>query len=406
MSLSSKVLLPIFAGVITTAAFAGPPPSTPPTAAVSSSLSPDWEFLVTLPGWAAGLSGDIGVGGFNPVSVDVPFKDILENLDMVAALTLEARHRRWGFILDGMYLKMSAGGETPGRLLTSVDVEVEEVLAEADLTYRLLEGKRGYLDILVGARYIYLESGLNFHLDSAGVRDVSNDLSNAIVDRAVNAIQTEVAKAAAKASARLAALNLNQRADALRGELRTEAVERVLQNNALRDIIRTIRSLTPAERVLIQQKIENNKELIAANKALAQAVIDERVSAAVAAARKKAQQAVARARKQLASAIDSAIRRVVPEHVAASKSWVDPIIGFRARLNLTEKLYLAARADIGGFGVASDLTWNVFGAIGCQWTRRFSTELGWRALSIDYSDGGFVYDTVTSGLFLGMSFRL
>lgn len=402
----SKVLLPIFICAIATTSLAGPPPPAPPPAAVALPPSSDWEFLISLPGWAGGLSGDVGVKGFDPIHVDVPFKDIFEHLDMVAALTLEARYRRWGFILDGMYLKLSAGGETPGRLLTSVDLQVEQVLAEADLTYRLIEGRHGYLDLLVGARYVYLENELNFQLDSAGVRDISNDLSNAIVDRAVDAIQSEVTKAASKASAKLAALNLNERADALRSELRTEAVERVLQNNALRDIIRTIRNLTPAERALVQRKIENNKELIAANKALAQAVIEERVSAAVAAARRKAQQAVTRARKQLAAAIDSAIRDVVPEHVSGSKSWVDPLVGFRARLNLTEKLYLAARADIGGFGVGSDLAWNVFGALGSQWNKRWSTELGWRTLSIDYSDGGFIYDTKTSGLFLGLTCRL
>jgi hypothetical protein len=396
-----NILKCALAGAISSAAFAGPPPvvSVPPPAS-------EWEFLVSIPGWAPGVSGDVGLHGFRPVSADVKFKEIFENLDMTAALTMEARHDRWGFILDGLYLKMSASGETPGRLLTSVDVEVEQILAEADLTYRLWEGRRGYLDLLVGARYIYLQSGLNFHLDSAGVQGISNDLSNAIVDRAVDAVQAEVAKAAEKVQERIEALDVNERAAALRSELRTRAVERVLQEHSVRDIVKAIAGLTPAERAQIAQQVTQSREIIAANKALAKAVIEERVSAAVAAARRRAQQAVNRARKQLASAINSAIRQAVPEHVEGSKSWVDPLVGFRARLNVTEKLYMVARGDIGGFGLGSDLAVNALGAVGYQWTRRLSSELGWRYLSIDYSDGGFIYDTRTSGVFLGLTYKL
>jgi hypothetical protein len=356
--------------------------------------------------WGAGLSGEVGVKGFDPVPVDVPFKNILKNLDMTAALTLEARHRRWGFILDGMYLKMSAGGETPGRLLTSIDVQVEQVLAEASVAYRLLEGERGYLDLLAGARYIHLASELNFHLDSAGVRDLSNDLSSAIVNRTVSVIQREVRKTAARVQSQIDAANLDERADTLRSQLRTQALEKVLEANAVRDIIQAIRGLTPAEREQLQQRIQSSKGIIAANKALAQAVTQERVADAVSAARKKAQQAVARAKKQLAGAIESAIRDAVPENVSGTQSWVDPFIGFRGRYNVTEKFYVSGRGDIGGFGIGSDLTWNAVGALGYQWNKRLSTELGYRCLSVDYSDDGFVYDTETSGLFLGLTVKL
>jgi hypothetical protein len=121
---------------------------------------------------------------------------------------------------------------------------------------------------------------------------------------------------------------------------------------------------------------------------------------------RRAQRAVVRAKKQLAAAIESKIREIVPEHVSGSQSWVDPFVGLRGRLNLTDKLYLAARGDIGGFGVASDLTWNAFAALGYQWTRKVSTELGYRHLAIDYSDGGFIYDAEMSGAYLGLTIRL
>lgn len=369
-------------------------------------LTPGWECFVTLPGWAAGLSGDVGVGGFAPVSVELGFEEILDHLDMIGALSVEARHGRWGITLDGLYLKMSAEGETPGRLLSSVDVQVEQVLAEIAVSYRLLEGERGYLDLLAGGRYMHLRNELNFHLDPVGVRDVSRDLSDAAVNRAVSVIQNEVSQAAARARAQLAALNLDARAEALRGELRTSAIERILEQTTIREIIDAIRNLTPAEREQIRKNVQNSREVLAANKELTKAVIEERAAAAVSSVRKQAQRAIAHAKKQLAGAIESAIRRAVPNEVAASKSWVDPFVGFRGRYNVTEKLYVSARGDIGGFGVASDLTWNAFAAFGYQWTRAFSTEIGYRHLAIDYSDGGFIYDTEMSGIYLGMTLKL
>jgi hypothetical protein len=385
-------------------AYAGEP-SLPPQADIAPP-APGWQFFVTLPGWGAGFRGDVGVGGFDPVSVDVGLKDILKNLDMIAPLTVEARNSRWGFIADGMYLKMSAAGETPGRLLTSVDVELEEVLAELAVTYRLIEGPRGYLDLIAGARYMYLSTGLNFHLDSAGVRDVSQDLSDAAVNRAVGVIQKEVGRAAARARAKLATLELDERAEALRGEVREVALQRLLEQTTIREIIETIRDLTPAEREQIRQKVESSQQVLAANKALTKAVIEERTAAAVSAARKQAQRAVARAKRQLAGAIESAIRKAVPSEAAASKSWVDPFVGLRGRLNLTDKVYFAARADVGGFGVASDITWNLFGALGYQLSERWSTELGWRHYSVDYQDGGFIFDAEMSGVYLGLTLKL
>ncbi|MEZ0389620.1 MAG: hypothetical protein ACAI34_21255 [Verrucomicrobium sp.] len=48
---------------------------------------------------------------------------------------------------------MSAIGEIPERLLRPVDGQIEQGLAEAALSCRLIKGERGYLDLLVGARY-------------------------------------------------------------------------------------------------------------------------------------------------------------------------------------------------------------------------------------------------------------
>ncbi|QPC45337.1 hypothetical protein HW532_13405 [Kaustia mangrovi] len=87
------------------------------------------------------------------------------------------------------------------------------------------------------------------------------------------------------------------------------------------------------------------------------------------------------------------------------ETWVDPMIGLRGRLNLDESWYLTGWGMIGGFGVASDFAWDVFGSVGYQWSRSFSTTVGYRALGVDYRDDGFVYDIVEHGPVLGAVLR-
>ncbi len=87
------------------------------------------------------------------------------------------------------------------------------------------------------------------------------------------------------------------------------------------------------------------------------------------------------------------------------ETWADPMIGLRGRLNLDESWYLTGWGMIGGFGVASDFAWDVFGSAGYQWSRSFSTTVGYRALGVDYRNDGFVYDIVQHGPVLGAVFR-
>jgi hypothetical protein len=82
-------------------------------------------------------------------------------------------------------------------------------------------------------------------------------------------------------------------------------------------------------------------------------------------------------------------------------TWVDPIIGIKGRFNIDDKWYLDGWAMIGGFGVASDVTWDVMANIGYHWNDKISFAVGYRAMGVDYSHGGFVYDVVQRGPVIG-----
>ena len=96
---------------------------------------------------------------------------------------------------------------------------------------------------------------------------------------------------------------------------------------------------------------------------------------------------------------------------AASKgdSWIDPVVGVTARYPINETWSVGVRGDVGGFGVGSDLTWQMMASV--NWKVRDNLEVvaGYRNLDADYEDGSgadlFKYDMVTSGPGIGVSFK-
>ena len=58
-------------------------------------------------------------------------------------------------------------------------------------------------------------------------------------------------------------------------------------------------------------------------------------------------------------------------------SLVDPFVGLRGRLDVTDNLYVFARGDVGGFGVGSDFVWNVNTGVGFDITEHFGVAAGY-----------------------------
>lgn len=360
----------------------------------------EWKFTVGMPGWLAGVSGDIGVRGFAPVHTEMPFSSMLDHLDMVASLSLEGQRGPWGFYAEGMYLKLSAGGETPGRLINTVDADLREVLAEAGITYRLWEGKRGFFDVFAGARYLYMNTEITFDVSESGVRAVSEDLAAAAVDRITAAVKGAVSEVLPEVKSKVRA-----KIGAAAQEQIEQRVGQILGNyprlpEALRLLASSDGPVSDAVREVIAAQIAEKQ----GNLSDAAAAVSAEVAAAKARAKSRLSKAVQRAERKLAKRIETAVNNAIPEKISGSKGWVDPIIGFRARYNLTENIYLAAKGDVGGFGVGSDLSWQAFGALGYQLTNHWSSELGYKYLSVDYAKGGFVFDAAMAGLFVGLKY--
>jgi hypothetical protein len=95
--------------------------------------------------------------------------------------------------------------------------------------------------------------------------------------------------------------------------------------------------------------------------------------------------------------------------VSQDKTWVDPLVGLTLRSPREHRVRLQLYTEIGGFGAGSDFAWQIFPTFGFKVTDRFSLEVGYRWLDMDYSTGDgnerFVYDVLTQGPIGGLAFR-
>ncbi|HEX6884858.1 MAG TPA: hypothetical protein VF530_15895 [Planctomycetota bacterium] len=89
----------------------------------------------------------------------------------------------------------------------------------------------------------------------------------------------------------------------------------------------------------------------------------------------------------------------------ASEAWIDPWVGAAGEVELAERWTLRTWADIGGFGIGSDLTWQVAALAG--WGgERWRIELGYRALAVAFDDDDLDTELLAHGPILGVAFGL
>lgn len=345
----------------------------------------EWKFRIEGYGWLSGLEGTVGALGLTS-NVDVSFSDILETMEMAAALQFEARKGRWGLLLDGLYMRLSTGGSTPGPFYSSAEIGLEQLTVEAAIAYRLWEGEKGYVDVFAGARYNGMEIDIQAIIDREGVRQVSEAASERVVDEVVAR-----ATAIVKEQAMIAANRLQDQVSAKIYERLAAAW--VQLPDGLRDFL---------QRPAVKEAL---KGLAQEQAALAREIAQEKLAPLKSALQQKLQKRVERAKRNLAKALNRELLDRLPENVSGSKEWVDPIVGIRAQWNLTRRLFLNVKGDVGGFGVASDFAWTAQGTVGFNFTDSVFVELGYKHAGIDYTSGDFVYDVDLSGAFVGMGLR-
>lgn len=227
-----------------------------------SKNSSDWEFTSALYAPLMGLEGNIGVIGLGPFEADVPFDEILENLDGAFSGAFQARHGSWSFTIDAIWLKLSASGDPLAN--SRFTMSQEQFTTSLSTGYEIYETGFTQVDFVAGA--------------------VLNSLD---VD---------------------------------------------------------LKLFTPALPVTFSK-------------------------------------------------------------ASGTQTWVDPFFGLRFHHSLDDCWSVFTNGTVGGFGVSSDEYWQVLAGVGYRLGENTSLALAYRMISVDYRQGGFVYDTVSSGPNIGLILR-
>jgi len=91
--------------------------------------------------------------------------------------------------------------------------------------------------------------------------------------------------------------------------------------------------------------------------------------------------------------------------LGASESWWDPVIGIRVLVPFNGDWSFVGYADIGGFGVGSEITYQAIAGVNWQFSKTFAAKAGYRYFYQDYKKNAFVWDMATHGLYAGLGIR-
>ena len=118
----------------------------------------NWEFnLAPFYLWGVMIDGDLTLGT-NTATLDVPFSDIVDNLEAAFIVHFEGMHRsNWGFLVDVNYIEVSNDVDLPLPFNASADVDFKSTLAEFAGLYRINRDQHNF-DIIAGARYVRLQN--------------------------------------------------------------------------------------------------------------------------------------------------------------------------------------------------------------------------------------------------------
>ena len=120
-----------------------------------------------------GIDRTFGVKGFD-THVDFSAINVVKHLDWGIMAKGEVRKGKWGILGDGFFAQLSADGDPPGPLYDDVNVKLQQGMAQLALAYRIIDDRRGFLDIYAGARYNYLGTTLEGNLDSSNFNQIAN----------------------------------------------------------------------------------------------------------------------------------------------------------------------------------------------------------------------------------------
>jgi hypothetical protein len=318
----------------------------------------------------AGLEGDVGVDGVIS-HVDLDPGGIIRHIDMAATLRGEVSKGSLGITGDFVYLSLSDGVGS-NTVVKKLDLQIDEIIGDVGVRWRLLEGERGWLDVIGGVRYMNIYQKFVLQPNAEQI----DESSTRLVDAVGNALRTTL-----EASQLGELIAANVTAQLARPGNRTPGPL----------------PIAPLDGRLGGRLGERLQQIITAKRTELEAAVKAQTQAIGAAARVAAQQRVDGIKRDLGKQIARTVETSLDTRIARTDDWWDPYIGLRGRYNFTDRVYFTAKGDVGGFGVGSDFAWQAEAALGVQLTQRIFAEAGYRALGVDFDHDGLIMNTITRG---------
>ncbi len=154
-----------------------------PATAETDSDPDRWKFTGAAYLWAAGVEGTDAAGD----EIDVSFTDLLDDLDGGLMGILAAHKGRWTLIADIIYLSIHQETSSTANIIgipakIDIDVKLESFVSTFGVAYRVFEDDMTSLDLLVGARYFYLDVDLDADVGAGKIKDSdSGDVLDGII---------------------------------------------------------------------------------------------------------------------------------------------------------------------------------------------------------------------------------
>ena len=130
--------------------------------AAESTMDEEWKFGAELYFWGASIGGQSSTGS----DIDVDVGDILSSVEFAFMGAVGARKGKWSLAADVIYLNAQDDDTIAPGL--KANVELTNWVVTPVVGYNLVDSGRSRLDILGGARYLYIKADLK--VDALGLR--------------------------------------------------------------------------------------------------------------------------------------------------------------------------------------------------------------------------------------------
>jgi hypothetical protein len=87
-----------------------------------------------------------------------------------------------------------------------------------------------------------------------------------------------------------------------------------------------------------------------------------------------------------------------------SQSWVDVVVGGRVQVPVSKKAAIDLAGDVGGWDATAKLDYQFATLLSYKLCARWTLQVGYRYLFIDYRRNNGVYNTITSGGIVGFTY--